>query len=241
MLHSVSEVRVAERQLFYWPNIPGRGELVRLALEDAGLAYVDVGRVEGAGAVARRRGVGAVPPFAPPILVDGGHAIAQVAAILDHVASTYAGLSGLARTTALQHQLTLQDVLLEVHDTHHPIAIGRHYEDQRDAASERATYFRTERLPRWLAYLDRVIEASGGPGLVAGVTTYADLTLFQVVEGLRYAFPIAMARAEADAPRVTACRDAVASRSALAAYLGSERRLAFSEQGIFRHYPELDG
>jgi glutathione S-transferase len=76
--------------------------------------------------------------------------------------------------------------------------------------------------------------------LVGRRVSYCDLSLFQLVAGLRYAFPHGMARLEPRFPRVTSLHDRVAARPRIDAYLNSTRRIAFNEQGIFRHYPELD-
>jgi glutathione S-transferase len=137
-------------------------------------------------------------------------------------------------------QLTLADFVVEIHDTHHPIASSLYYEDQRAEAKRRAAIFIDERLPKFLDYFETVIRKSKGPYLLGKTLSYADLSLFQVVEGLRYAFPNAMARCEKDRPRVIKLRDRVAERPRIAAYLNSRDRIAFNEAGIFRHYPELD-
>jgi glutathione S-transferase len=236
-------------ELHYWPGIQGRGEFVRLALEEAGAAYVDVARLpadEGGGERALMRHMRELqpPPFAPPILVADGQAISQTANILlflgarhDLAPSDEAGwlwVNGL--------QLTLADVVAEAHDAHHPISGGLYYEDQKDAAKQRAEAFRTERIPKYLGYFERILDAAGeGAGLAGEAVCYADLSLFQVVRGLEYAFPKAMA---ALAPRIEAVRalaDRVERRANIADYLKSDRRIPFNEDGIFRHYPELDG
>jgi glutathione S-transferase len=128
----------------------------------------------------------------------------------------------------------------EVHDTHHPITVEEAYESQKAAARERATGFRRNRLPKFLGYLERNLERNGEV-LVGAAVSYADLAAFQVVEGLSYAFPRAMARVRGEIPRLLALRDRVAQRPRLLRYLTSPRRLSFNQQGIFRHYPELDG
>ncbi|HEY6864955.1 MAG TPA: glutathione S-transferase [Burkholderiales bacterium] len=238
--------------LYYWPSIPGRGELVRLALEDAGADYVDVARARnGVPTMMRfmaRRSL-AHPPFACPFLVAGKLVIGQTANILLWLGPRL-GLAPReegARLWIHQLQLTMADLLVEAHDVHHPLGGWRYYEEQKRESKARAAGFRKERLPAFLDYFERVIRSNdrkyaAKSGWLAGRrASYADLSLFQVVAGLRYAFPRAMARAERRRRRVAELHDRVARRASLAAYLGSERRLPFNTMGIFRYYPELDG
>lgn len=234
-------------ELFYWPGIPGRGEYVRLALEDAGAAYVDVARTDGgeAAMIALLEDAGdATAPFAPPFLRDGDVLVAQTANILLYLGPKLglAPADERGRVWTHQLQLTLADLLAEVHDSHHPLASGRYYEEQRPAARERSADFRASRLPKFLGYFERVLARnSDGPGHLVGTrVTYADLSLFQTVAGLRYAFPHAMDALAPRLPHLLALAAAVPKRSRLAAYLASKRRLPFNEEGIFRHYPELD-
>lgn len=236
-------------ELHYWPTIQGRGEFVRLALEDAGARYRDVARgapVEGGGetALMARMARAARPPFAPPFLVDGDLVIGQTANILHHLGPRL----GLApedehdRLWVNQIQLTLADLVDEAHDTHHPIDVGAWYEDQKPEAVRRAKAFREDRVPKYLGWFERILDAQGDDAwLLGGVVTYADLSLFQVVEGLTYAFPKAMARVSKTIPNVVALAERVRVRPNISAYLASPRRIAFNETGIFRHYPELDG
>jgi glutathione S-transferase len=233
-------------ELYYWPSIQGRGEFVRLALEEAGADYVDV---------ARRRidpmlrllesGRTRQLPFAPPFLKAGKLLIGQTANILLYLGGRHglapAGEAG--RLWAHQLQLTVTDLVGEVHDTHHPISNDLYYEDQRNEARQRAQHFRKSRMPKFLGYFEDVLarNPAGGRYLIGARLTYPDLSLFQIVEGLRYAFPKAMQRLEKRAPRVVGLHDRVAKRPRVAAYLASKRRIAFNEDGIFRHYPELDG
>jgi glutathione S-transferase len=234
-------------ELFYWPGIPGRGEFIRLALEDSGARYLDVARgPEGVKAIMRMlRGEGfeGAPPFAPPVLKHGALVLAQVANILHYLGPKL----GLAPTDeagsqhALQLQLTISDLVAEAHDTHHPLSNALYYEDQKDAARKRSVIFVSQRMPKFLGYFERTLARNGaGEHLVGDATSYVDLSLFQVVEGLRYAFPRAMAAVEPTVPMVVALRDRVAARPGIAAYLISPRRLAFNQNGIFRRYPELD-
>jgi glutathione S-transferase len=234
-------------ELYYWPEIQGRGEFVRLALEEAGADYADVARGGRGGIGAMMRLIDgrriAHPPFAPPFLKAGARMIGQTANILFFLGPRH-GLAPRAEDGRLwvnQLQLTIADLVVEAHDTHHPVASGLYYEQQRSAAKRRAEDFRRNRAPKYLGYFERVIERGGGPHLLGRGLSYADLSLFQVVEGLRFAFPRAMRRLERKVPRVIALHDRVAARPRIAAYLASERRIAFNQWGIFRHYPELDG
>jgi len=234
-------------ELYYWPSIQGRGEFVRLALEDAGADYADVARTP-------RRGVPALmrflesrslrqPPFAPPFLKAGGLVIAQTANILLYLGPRLglAPKSEAGRLWAHQLQLTIADWVAEAHDVHHPIAGGLYYEDQKPEAKRCAAEFIAERLPKFLGYFEGVLgRAPKGGHALGKAASYVDLSLFQMVAGLRYAFPRAMARLEPEHPRMTALHDRVAARPRLAAYLASKRRIPFNQQGIFRHYAELD-
>ncbi|OWV70385.1 glutathione S-transferase [Rhizobium sp. R634] len=235
-------------ELYYWDGIQGRGEFVRLALEEAGADYIDVVRDQ-------RRGTGAMVeimesdskphiPFAPPFLKDGDLIIPHVANILFYLGPKL----GLApEDEGLRHvanglQLTITDFVAEAHDTHHPIDLSLYYEDQKPEAKARSAAFIRDRIPKFLGYFERVLQQNpkGSNHMVGGALTYVDLSLFQVIAGLRYAFPKAMAKREAEYPGLVALHDAVAQRPNIARYLASPRRLAFNEQGIFRHYPELD-
>jgi glutathione S-transferase len=235
-------------ELYYWPSIQGRGEFVRLALEEAGASYVDVARKSGksGGVPAMMRLLDGTrikhPPFAPPFLKAGDLLIGQTANILLYLGSRHdlAPRSEAGRLWTNQLQLTISDLVGEAHDTHHPIAAGLYYEDQRPAAKRRAADFLESRVPKFLRYFDDVLARSGGPYVLGRAVTYPDLSLFQVADGLRYAFPKTMRRLEKKAPRVIALHDRVAQRPRIAAYLGSPRRIAFNQSGIFRHYPELD-
>lgn len=233
-------------ELFYWPGVQGRGEFVRLALEDAGADYVDVARGKGGtDAMLRLMGDGSSPraPFAPPFLKAGHQVIAQTANILLFLGPRLglAPRGEAARLWTHQLQLTLADLVAEIHDTHHPIAGSLYYADQRREAKRRSTYLVSERLPKYLGYFEQVLAASAhGRHLVGNTTSYADLSLFQMLEGLRYALPRAMRRLEKRLPLCVALHDRVALRPHIKAYLASSRRLPFNNDGIFRHYPELD-
>jgi len=232
-------------ELYYWPEIQGRGEFVRLALEDAGADYVDVarrGKGEDRMIELMTRGRMATPPFAPPFLKAGKLMIAQTANILLYLGA-HEGLAPkpeAGRLWAHQLQLTIADFVAEAHDTHHPIGSGLYYEEQKPEAKRHAENFRKNRAPKFLGYFDKVAAKSGGPFLLGRRLTYPDLSLFQVVDGLRYAFPRMMKRLEKSVPRAVEVHARVAKRPRIAAYLASERRIAFNQMGIFRQYPELD-
>jgi glutathione S-transferase len=238
-------------ELHYWPTIQGRGEFVRLALEAAGADYRDVARgLEGEG-----QGVAAMmhvmdgpevpqPPFSPPFLVHGKVVVGQTAAILLYLAPQL-GLvakSEVQRLWTHQLQLTIADAVAEAHDTHHPIAGSLYYEDQKPESARRAQDFRELRMPKYLAWFESVLQRnpSGRTHLVGARLSYADLSLYQLVEGLLYAFPKAGRRALAQVPLVEALQERLAAHPQVAAYIASERRIAFCEDGIFRRYPELD-
>lgn len=235
-------------ELYYWPEIQGRGEFVRLALEDAGVSYIDAARTKGGMSKMMRLledGKADHPPFAPPFMKAGKFLIAQTANILFFIGAHH-GLSPkdeAGRLWTHQLQLTIADLVQEVHDTHHPVAGSLYYEDQKAAAKKRARAFREERIPKFLDYFETVLAqgARGEDYLVGARITYADLSLFQIVEGLNYAFPRALRRLQRGYPKIMNLRDLVAARPRLAAYLASDRRIPFNEQGIFRHYKELDG
>jgi glutathione S-transferase len=235
-------------ELHYWPGLQGRGEFIRLALEDAAVPYRDVARApsdQGGGpdALVERLQTGAPhPSFAPPFLVvDGQEVLGQTANVLLFLGQRHglAPSDDVGRLWVNQLQLTIADLVAEAHDTHHPVDLDAYYADQKPEAARRAAAFRTARIPKFLGYFERVLENSAW--LAGSACTYADLSLFQAVVGLRYAFPAAMARCEAKTPRVTALTARVAARPRVAAYLASERRVPFNETGIFRRYPELDG
>jgi glutathione S-transferase len=236
-------------ELYYWPSIQGRGEFVRLALEEAGADYVDIARRsgKGLGMAAMKRmldddGLAALP-FAPPFLKAGRLVIGQTANILFFLGPRHglAPANEAARLWINQLQLTIADFVTEIHDTHHPIAGSLYYHQQKPEAKRRARYFRTERMPRFLGYFERILAAQGrGRPFIAGRFSYADLSLFQVVDGLGYAFPRTLKKQSADHPRLMDLHARVAGRPNVAAYLASKRRLAFNPYGIFRHYPELD-
>ena len=234
-------------ELYYWPGIQGRGEFIRLALEEVAADYLDVARQKGGVAKLQRLMESsriARPPFAPPFLKAGNLLIAQTANILFFLGQRH----GLApkneggRLFVHQLQLTIADLVAEAHDVHHPIAASLYYGEQRREAKRAAEHFTAERVPKFLAYFETVLTRSRPRGayLAGAQLSYADLSLFQIVEGLRYAFPKAMLQAERSLPLVAALGGRVASRPRIAAYLASKRRIPFNEDGIFRHYRELD-
>jgi len=224
-------------ELYYWPSIQGRGEFVRLALEDAGAQYVDVARRtewRNAGMSAMMAAMKRYHVFAPPFLRAGTVVVAQTALIL-HFLSPRLGLapkSEKAQLWLFQQQLTISDFLVEVHDTHHPIGGCLYYEDQKPEARRRTQLFVKDRIPKYMGYFETLARPKG--------FTYLDLSLFQVIEGLRYAFPNGFAKVERKYPKLIALHDRVAARPRLAKYLASKRRIPFNQQGIFRHYADLD-
>ena len=234
-------------ELFYWPTIQGRGEFVRLALEDAGAPYVDVARrpqSEGGGVATMMKLLHApgLAPFAPPFLRSGALVIAQTANILLYLGPRLglvpADESG--RLHAHQLQLTIGDMVAEAHDTHHPVGASLYYEDQKPEARRYAKLFVAERIPKFLSHFERALQPGSGPYLFGDQASYVDLSLFQLLQGLGYAFPRATARIAPEVPRLVALCDRVRGRQRIAAYLASPRRIAFNEDGIFRRYPELD-
>jgi glutathione S-transferase len=230
-------------ELYYWTGIQGRGEFVRLALEDAGASYVDVAREKGDDAIVAFLDGGheGALPFAPPFLKAGRLVIAQTANILQYLGPRL-GLvpdSESGRIYAHQLQLTISDIVAEVHDSHHPVASGLYYADQRAEAKRRAADLRETRLPKFLGYFENALQRGGGRHPLRQ-HSYVDLSLFQLMSGLDYAFPRAMRRLSPKLPQLTSLRQRVAERPNIAPYLKSPRRLAFNEDGIFRHYPELD-
>jgi glutathione S-transferase len=234
-------------ELYYWPDIQGRGEFIRLALEEAAADYVDVARRGKRGMAAMRRLLeakrNARAPYAPPFLKAGKLVIGQTANVLLYLGPRL-GLAPRDEAVRLwlhQLQLTISDLVVEIHDTHHPVSGWLYFEEQRPAARRRTRDFWRYRVPKYLGYFEHVLADSGGPHVLGRRLSYVDLSLFQIVEGLRYAFPRRMKRFERKVPRVIALHDRVAARPRIAAYLASERRIAFSQWGIYRHFKELDG
>ncbi|GMV19661.1 MAG: hypothetical protein AMXMBFR56_78850 [Polyangiaceae bacterium] len=230
-------------ELYYWPGIQGRGELIRLALEDAGAEYLDVARSEAHGGVQALLALLEAepsPPFAPPILKHDGLLLSHAANILMYLGPRLglAPADEAGRHRAHQLQLTVADFIAEIHDTHHPISSALYYEDQKPEALRRTEEFLRHRLPKFLGWFERTL--AGRDTLLGSEHGYVDLSLFQVVAGLRYAFPRAMAAAEPRYPGVVRVHDRVASRPRIREYLASPRRLPFNERGLFRRYAELD-
>ncbi len=233
-------------ELYYWPDIQGRGEFVRLALEEAGASYVDVARQGKRGMAAMMRILGDKrsrrPPFAPPFLRAGRTVIAQTANILHFLGPRLklAPRDEAGRLWAHQLQLTITDLVVEIHDTHHPVTSWLYYEEQKPAAKRRTRDFWRYRVPKFLGYFERLLAKSGGDYLLGRNLSYVDLSVFQIVEGLRYAFPKRMKRFERKVPRVVALHARIRRRPRIAAYMASERRIAFSQWGIYRYFKELD-
>jgi glutathione S-transferase len=233
-------------ELYYWPSIQGRGEFIRLALEEAGADYVDVARRGKRGMATMMRlleGKGvAHPPYAPPFLKAGKLVIAQTANILFYLGPhlNLAPRDEAGRLWAHQLQLTVADLVVHIHDTHHPVSGWLYYEEQKPAAKRRTQDFWRYRVPKFLGYFERVLQRNGGQFMVGRRLSYVDLSLFEIVEGLRYAFPKRMKRFEKKIPGLVALRDRVARRPRIKAYLASERRIPFSQWGIYRYFKELD-
>jgi glutathione S-transferase len=238
-------------ELHYWDGLQGRGEFIRLALEEAGADYVDVAREPASkhgGTQAMLAQIedrqAAVIPFAPPFLKAGELIISQTANALLYLG----GKHGLAPSDeqgmywAHSLQLTIADLVAEVHDTHHPIATDLYYEDQKPAAKQRTKAFLEARVPKFMGYFERVLEQNpaGEEWMVGAQRTYVDLSIFQVIEGLNYAFPHAMAAMSDPWTKLESLRERVRSLPRIARYIDSPRRIPFNESGIFRHYPELD-
>ncbi|MCR9162747.1 MAG: glutathione S-transferase [Nannocystaceae bacterium] len=231
-------------ELYYWPMLPGRGEVLRMMLEDAGVDYRDVAREEGIEAVvkARQGGLGGVVPFAPPVLRHGELVLSQSSVIARYLCEPcgLAPRSEPGKLLADQHFLGWADLVGEVHDTHHPISVGLRYEEQREAAKQRTDRFLDGRLAQWLAHFEDIISDAGGVHVGPDIT-YVDLQARFVLRGIAYAFPKAFDQLRAKIPSLLALADRVEARPRLAAYLASSRALPFNEHGIFRHYPELEG
>jgi glutathione S-transferase len=234
-------------ELYYWPTIQGRGEFVRLALEEAGVPYVDVARQKKGMSPTMR----SIDPskevrasFAPPVLRAGELLIGQTANILMFIGARHglAPRSEAGRLWCNELQLTIADVVAEAHDTHHPIAVDKYYEEQMKEAKARSKNFCAERIPKYLEYFEQVLQNNPGRGhyMAGSRISYVDLSLFQLISGLRYAFPKTMAKLEPQWPGLVELHGLVAARPNIAAYLRSKRRIAFNEDGIFRHYPELE-
>jgi glutathione S-transferase len=230
-------------ELYYWPSIQGRGEYVRLALEEAGAGYIDVARERGVPAMMRMMDAGhGTPPFAPPFLKAGKVVIGQTANILLYLGARHslAPKTEAGQLWLHQLQLTITDFVSEVHDTHHPIGPSLYYEDQKREARKRTEAFWDERVPKYLGYFEKLLKTSSRHYVAGRKLSYVDLSLFQLVEGLRYAFPKRMKAFERKIPKLIELRDRIAARPNIRVYLASERRIAFNTDGIFRHYKELD-
>ena len=239
-------------ELYYWPGIQGRGEFVRLSLEEGGADYVDVARLPeasggGVRAIMRLLGddAGAFPAFAPPVLKCGAFAISHTANILQFLGPRLGLVAGDESKRLFTHQLELSitDFAAEIHDVHHPIASSLYYEDQKAEALRRSESFVRERMPKFLGYFERVLQSNSegkNEYLVGSERSYVDLSMFQIIAGLEYSFPKSLANLAGTIPLVMALKKRIEARPRIAAYLASERRIPFNEKGLFRHYPELD-
>ena len=238
-------------EFYYWPHIQGRGEVVRLALEEARASYVDVAREQKTEDERRNVIIDKLqdkslkwPPFAPPFLIDGEIIIAQAANILHYLGPKISLVPEASSGCIFAHQiqLTITDFLMEVHDTHHPISNALYYEDQIEESKRRSEGFIKNRIPKHLAYYENILQnnPTHSGWLIGSDLTYPDLSVFQIVAGLRYAFPNALSRIEPNYPNVMALHDAVINRPKISNYLASDRRIPFNTNGVFRYYPELD-
>ncbi|KAL2264905.1 hypothetical protein VTJ83DRAFT_7415 [Remersonia thermophila] len=243
--------------LIYWPGIPGRGEFIRLALEEAGAKYTDTAFTEtGMDEVlsfvhgkAKDDGINP-PPLAPPILKHGDLVLSQTSNILQYLGPRLGLIPdgpGDPNATYRINGLTLtalDGMCNEPHDCHHPIATGLFYEDQKTESKRRSEDYVTNRLPKFMSYFERVLESESSRGsrwLYGGRLTYADLVLFQCVDGLKFMFPKAMGKLERQGKHegVFALHKAVSDRPRIKAYIESSRRQPYSN-GIYRYYEELD-
>lgn len=232
-------------ELYYWPNLQGRGEFVRLALEAAEAQYVDVARqpeADGGGVKALQAKLQTPQVFAPPVLCIDGLTLSQTANILQFLAPRLGLMPRDEALAPIAHQLalTLLDFALEIHDTHHPLGVVDYYEAQKPEAKRRAATFVQHRLPKFLGHFEQALQQSGGRGFFGDQLTYVELTAFQLHSGLCYAFPRAYGAIADSTPHFSALAAQVAAHPAIAAYLASERRIPFNNDGLFRHYPELD-
>ena len=231
-------------ELYYWTGIQGRGEYIRLALEEAGAPYSDMAREQGDGVIEALTEQAQTPSFAPPFLKDGELILGQVSAILSYLGDKLdlAPRDPHQRLWTQQIQLTIADLVVEGHDAHHPLGMGKYYEDQKPEAKRRAKEFREQRVPKFLDWFETILSRNpkGPDHLVGARLSYADLSLFQIVEGLDYAFPKLMGRIGKHYPKTRSLHDTVAERPNIKAYLDSDRRLPGNEDDLFRHYPELD-
>ena len=200
---------------------------MRLALEEAGADYVDVAR--------RGRQTRRAPAMMKLLESNPAGAAALCAAVpeagkdISRRRRSFCSISAprlslaprdeAGRLWAHQLQLTVTDLVVHIHDTHHPVSGWLYYEEQRPAAKRRTADFWRYRAPKFLGYFERVLQRNGGKYMVGRRLTYVDLSLFQIVEGLRYAFPKRMKRFEKKVPLLIALHDRVAKRPRIAAYL----------------------
>lgn len=230
-------------QLWYWPDIPGRGEFIRLPLEASGVAYRDMARELGTDALVADLGArSGFVPFAPPYLVDGEFCIAQTAHILAWLADRHGFGAGELELDLqlIQLQLTIADMVEEVHSVHHPISGSLYYEDQKDEAARRAEDFRDQRIPKYLSHFEEALNVTDGPFVLGRNWSHVDTSLYQLIAGLNYAFPERMAALGSEYGRLGQLHDAVTALDGIVAYRESDRYIPFNQDGIFRHYPELD-
>ncbi|QIW96113.1 hypothetical protein AMS68_001631 [Peltaster fructicola] len=251
-----------EYELLYHPQIPGRGEFIRLAFEAVGVSYTDVAndKKDGYSEVQSicmndeiNSSDGNPPILAPPALRVPGAGPDGTALILAQTPNIlfYLGEKlGLVSTAeadkyhTYQLVLTALDLNNEIHDSHHPIAPSAYYEDQSAEALKKAADVRNARLPKFFSYFERSLQHNhtngGGKFLIGGRLSIADTTVWQVLDGAYFAFPNEMAARKAEYPELLdTFYNSVKQEPHLKQYLASGRRRAYG-MGVFRHYPELD-
>lgn len=238
-----------EFTLYYWAGLPGRGEFVRLALEFAGADYWDICRDPNnqedpfQSILRKLESPDVFPPvFAPPILEHNGKFIAQTANVLDYLANIFpiGGGDSESKRASLQVQLTIADFLTEIHNTHHPISASLYFEDQVEEAKKASKVFLNDRIWKWMKFWNSMVNSSKGDFLLGKEILYVDLSFFQVLGGLIYAFPLFMSGLEKEFPKLFRHFERISMNSKLKSYLESDRRLFYNRTGLFRHYPELD-
>lgn len=125
--------------------------------------------------------------------------------------------------------------------------MGHYYEDQKTEALRFSKEFRKDRIPKFFGYFNKALKynkAKGASGkyLVGDKLTYADTTLFHVIDGVSYAFPTRVEELKAEGAgfeELWAFYEGIKAEENIKSYLESDRRLAY-KNGIFRYYAELD-
>lgn len=232
-------------QLWYWPDIPGRGEFIRLPMEAAGIAYSEPARTaaDGLAAVAAYlETLDQQPAFAVPLLDTGSEQIAQTPNILAFLGEEHGiGPAGAAQRRYLnQLQIDMADFAEEMHSTHHPVSAYLYYEDQKAEAARVAEAFRTDRVGKYLAHFERAARTSDGDWLVGDEWSCGDTSMAQLLDGLCYAFPRRMAILAPEFRKLQTIRRKISALAGIVSYRQSSRWQAFNQEGLLRHYPEHD-